>query len=105
MLYSKISVTGEIEDHFEDRGNTPILLLARNVSKRITRVVRVCPVFYTLKTQVLYLCYYIKKHPVVPLYCLLMCMYSTKSTHIIIIISTKVQYSTVSVLVLYYCVM
>jgi hypothetical protein len=63
--------------------------------------VRVCPVFHPLNTQVLFLRYYIKKHVLVPLYRLLMCMYSTKSTHIIIIISTKVQYSIVSVLIQY----
>lgn len=64
-------------------------------------IVRVCPVFYPLKMQVLFLRYYIRKHALVPLYRLLMCMYSTKSTHIIIIIiiSTKVQYSIVSVII------
>jgi hypothetical protein len=59
--------------------------------------VRVCPVFYTLKMQALFLRYYIKKHHLVPLYRLLMCCTILKSTHIIIIISTKVQYSIVSV--------
>lgn len=63
--------------------------------------VRVCHVFYPLKMQVLFLRYYIKKQPLVPLYRPLMCYTILKRTHIIIIISTKVQYSIVSVLTQY----
>jgi hypothetical protein len=61
--------------------------------------VRVCTSFYPLKTQALFLRYYLKKQPLVPLYRLLMCCTTIKNTHIIIIISTKVQYSIVSVLI------
>jgi hypothetical protein len=101
MILTNLLIDRESETPFEGEENMPMFLLACNVLKRITRIVRVCPVFYPLKTQVIFLRYYIKKHTLVPLYCLLMCMYSIKSTHIIIIISTKVQYSIVSVLIQY----
>jgi hypothetical protein len=87
---------GELERNKMDNLNEAEMMAGRRVSDMY--FVRVCPVFIPLRTQVLLLRYYVKKQPLVPLYRLLMCMYSTKSTHIIIIISTIVQYSIVSVL-------
>jgi hypothetical protein len=99
MIPTNPLINRESETPFEGEGNTPMFLLACNVLKRITRFVRVCPVFIPLKAQLLFLRYYIKRHTLVPLYRLSMCCTILKTTHIIIIISTKVQYSIVSVLI------
>jgi hypothetical protein len=104
MILIDLLIARGAKTSFEGKGDNPVLLLAFNVPERITHCVRVCPVRYHLKTQVLFLRYYIKKHALVQLYRLLVCMYSTKSTHIIIIISTKVQYSIVSVPTVWICV-
>jgi hypothetical protein len=101
MILADLLIARRSENRVGGKRSIPMLFLEHNVQEQITRFVRVCPIFYPLKRQVLSLCYYIKKHSLIPLYRLLMCMYSTKSTHIIIIISTKVQYSIVSVLTQY----
>jgi hypothetical protein len=99
MILTNLLINRESETPFEGEENMPMFLLACNVLKRITRFVRVCPVFIPLKAQLLFLRYYIKRHTLVPLYRLSMCCTILKTTHIIIIISTKVQYSIVSVLI------
>jgi hypothetical protein len=99
MILTDQHIARGFETHFEGNDTIESVIGTECVEKNHVCLVRVCPAFYPLKPQVLFLRYYIKKHPLVPLYRLLMCCTTLKRTHIVIIISTKVQYSIVSVLV------
>lgn len=54
MILTNLLINRESETPFEGEENMPMFLLACNVLKRITRFVRVCPVFYPLKRQVIF---------------------------------------------------